>query len=519
MEFVSYVLQKPLLLIGLMLPVVIWIYTRLSLMVKLRKIPGHWLSRLTEIPHILALLREDCSRWYTETNQKYGKHVGPLAVVSPGILTTSSGDLWAHMNRAPGYMKSKWFYRSVRFDWRQDNVFTELDIEKHDTRRAKIISGYSGRENLTLESDIDICLTQLMSLIRTGYANGRTPMDLAEKLQFFALDVISCIGFGKRFGLLEADEDPDEHIKSTEAGLRINNRQLALGTWWMNWLPFIGPRMEVADLKTAKGFEKMCALSAEITEAREKAFQEQKEAGVINRADMLTSFMKNGLSGSELKTDVILQIVAGSDTTGGSLRCIFLYIMTNPRVYKKLQMEIDDAVRSGKAPSTPEVISYAQAKQLPYLKAVIREGNQICPPFNNPLARDTPPGGDTVIIEGETVYLPGGISIFPSFTAIQRSKTVFGDDADVFRPERWLEEPDESKLEAMKRTNDLLFGYGRWQCLGKNIALLELSKAIFELLKNFDWGIINPETPWKMATLTGLRSISDFWVQVEARGS
>ncbi|KAK5651246.1 hypothetical protein OQA88_12654 [Cercophora sp. LCS_1] len=76
-----------------------------------------------------------------------------------------------------------------------------------------------------------------------------------------------------------------------------------------------------------------------------------------------------------------------------------------------------------------------------------------------------------------------------------RNEEIFGQDSDVFRPERWLSVDDERRKE-MERVTELLFGYGRWQCPGKQIAFLELSKLIFELFRDFDFQIINPKTPW-----------------------
>jgi cytochrome P450 len=61
---------------------------------------------------------------------------------------------------------------------------------------------------------------------------------------------------------------------------------------------------------------------------------------------------------------------------------------------------------------------------------------------------------------------------------------MFGEDADVFRPERWLlEEKNEHsiKLAAMRRTTEVIFGYGKYQCLGKPIAWLEITKVLFEV--------------------------------------
>lgn len=56
--------------------------------------------------------------------------------------------------------------------------------------------------------------------------------------------------------------------------------------------------------------------------------------------------------------------MAGSDTTGISLRAVFYYLIRNPESYKKLQKEIDELDDAGKL---SPVISYAESLQMDYL--------------------------------------------------------------------------------------------------------------------------------------------------------
>ena len=64
---------------------------------------------------------------------------------------------------------------------------------------------------------------------------------------------------------------------------------------------------------------------------------------------------------------------AGSDTTATGLRATLLGIISSPLVYKKLMTEIDEAVAAGKISSDDLIISNAQARDLPYLQACIKE--------------------------------------------------------------------------------------------------------------------------------------------------
>ncbi len=61
-----------------------------------------------------------------------------------------------------------------------------------------------------------------------------------------------------------------------------------------------------------------------------------------------------------------------------------------------------------------------------------------------------------------------------------RNRTLFGDDVEIFRPERWLD-ADHAQRTAMERTVDLAFGYGRWACAGKTVAFMELNKFYVEV--------------------------------------
>jgi hypothetical protein len=61
-----------------------------------------------------------------------------------------------------------------------------------------------------------------------------------------------------------------------------------------------------------------------------------------------------------------------------------------------------------------------------------------------------------------------------------RGKSVFGDDAEMFRPDRFLE-VDAVTRGKMRSTVDLVFGCGRWQCMGRPISMMQLYKVFVEV--------------------------------------
>ncbi|KAK4155663.1 cytochrome P450 [Chaetomidium leptoderma] len=487
---------------------------------KLARFGGPWGTGFSEIPHNINIYTGEAHNWYRDISEKHG----PIARVGPNALITSNADVWIHVNTKPGYKRTKWYFEACRVEHQRDHIFSQTDTKLHDERRKQIAPGYSGRENLELESSIDARVAELLTLIRTKYLStpgsstaggGGTiiPMDLSKTMQFLTLDVISTVGMGRSFGMLRADADTDHYIRSSEQGLRLGNTFAALGLSWLAHAPVIGRLLAPKPTDTA-GFGAMMGACFAVIDERVGNI----EGGVEeDRRDMLASFVRHGLVGDELRSEVLETLIAGSDTTAGALRGIMLYVMGNKRVYSKLQDEIDDAVAEEKVAVTGEgVIPFGVAKQMPYLQAVIREGLRVWPPVRNILPKDVPAGGDTVLVEGKPVFLPGGVEIGYSSLAMHRDKKVYGEDADLFRPERWFEQ-DREKLAVMTRVNDLTFGHGRWQCLGKNVAQMELNKTVFELFRHFDWSVAHPATPWKIMNSLGLFIINDMWVQVTSR--
>ena len=102
------------------------------------------------------------------------------------------------------------------------------------------------------------------------------------------------------------------------------------------------------------------------------------------------------------------------------------------------------------------------------------------------------PGGDTI----DGVFLPGGTAIGHNLLSVLRSENTFGPDADIFRPERFIECDKEKKIE-MERVVELAFGSGRWMCAGKLVAFTQLNKVIFELLRTFEMQTICSWKPWE----------------------
>lgn len=92
------------------------------------------------------------------------------------------------------------------------------------------------------------------------------------------------------------------------------------------------------------------------------------------------------------------------------------------------------------------------------------------------MSKQVPPGGDTI----NGLFVPGGTKIGYGAYGIYRDKGFWGEDADLFRPERWLEVDVERRKE-MDACLQLIFSFGKYQCLGQNLAMMELNKVFVEV--------------------------------------
>jgi len=150
-------------------------------------------------------------------------------------------------------------------------------------------------------------------------------------------------------------------------------------------------------------------------------------------------------------------------------------LISTPSAYTALRREIDENIASGRI-SSP-VITDAEADALPYLQAVIREGMRMWPPTTGFGSKQVPKGGDVIC----GYHVPEGTQVAQNFWGMMRLKSIWGEDADAFRPERWLEAKSQGKEKVWNSVVELDFGSGKYQCLGKRIALMELNKIFVEV--------------------------------------
>jgi cytochrome P450 len=359
----------------------------------------------------------------------------------------------------------------MQLDPRIDNLLSERDERRHADLRSKMLHAYTGKEVPAMEAMIDERVHDLINLIQHEGVTNRRSVDFAALAQYFTLDSLTHIAFGQPVGFLTENKDLFDYNAQAADFLPV----LAMGAS----VPAVNAVLKsriVQALAGPKATDKsgMGAIVGWAQQRVRDRFQSSKTESAEEKgtSDMLDSFMKHGLTQLEAESESMLQLLAGSDSTATSIRMAMLFLLTNPAVYAKLRAEIDAFIPNMSA----EIITIAEAAKLPYLQAVIREAIRIWQPLTGVATKLPPPEG--TVING--VSIPGGTELALAIQSLTTRKDLFGEDAEIFRPERWIEASEET-YKLYEKNWDLTFAFGRFTCPGKGIALLELNKVTFEV--------------------------------------
>ncbi|POS79186.1 cytochrome P450 [Diaporthe helianthi] len=413
--------------------------------------------------------------------QQYGR----LVRVAPNYILTDDPDTLRQIASARSeYYRDEW-WEGLKITPGQPNLGTILEIGPHDKVKAKMSAGYAGRDNMDMESRVDARIMHLKDVIRRRYVcegDQVKSVDLARLSYYFTLDVITDLSYGEAFGFLDAEGDLYHYTRSLDQLLKIVGvvselpalRKIANSSVVSF---FLRPK-----LSDKAGLGRLMGIARDIIEKR-------FESGEVNNGDMLGSFMRHGIQKGPAIAETTLQLIAGAETSSTVIRSTMGLLMTTPRVYQKLKVLINETIQAGEA-SSP--ITVEEAKKLPYLQAILSEGIRMRPPAPYGHYKVVPPGGDTL----NGLFIPEGTAVGHNSFSMMRRKEIFGEDVEIFRPERWLECGD-AQRQQMDRTIDIHFGGGRWMCAGKLVAYTELYKIYFELLREFDFQLVNPSMPYR----------------------
>nr|XP_055050849.1 cytochrome P450 2K1-like [Misgurnus anguillicaudatus] len=292
--------------------------------------------------------------------------------------------------------------------------------------------------------------------------------DTTQPVNYAVSNIISSIVYGSRF------EYTDPHFRAMVDRANENVRlggSASLRVY--NMFPWLGPFLnsKKAILKNAhKNIESIKQLIAELLET----LNPQDSRGFVDsflirkQSDEKSSKKDSHFHQDNLILCVLNLFVAGTDTTGTTLRWGLMIMAKYPHIQDRVQEEIDRVI-GGRQPMVDD------RKNLPYTDAVIHEVQRLANivPMNLPHTTSCD-------VNFNGYFIKKGTTVIPLLTSVLRDESVWK-KPQSFYPEHFLDE----KGQFVKNDAFMPFSAGRRICLGESLARMELFLFFTTLLQIF----------------------------------
>ncbi|KAI1613804.1 cytochrome P450 oxidoreductase [Exophiala viscosa] len=450
----------------------------------LNQIPGPFWASISDLWNFVHV----CSGQSTSEYQLHQKYDSPLLRMGPNYVSCSDPESirviygWKRVfKKSDHYLCQNQFSKEGIM---VENISAVLDEERHSKLKRAIAHAYAMTTIKDFEPLVDSTSRTFMYQVNKRFAETGATCPLDKWLQMYAFDIIGELTFSKQFGFLKSGTDLDNMMHHTGKAMEYIGTigQLPAIDYWFR---IKNPLLRIRQATT------------NVVLFTVKQIQDHMAHPDSKNIDFTTRFVASAKKWPEIIDEPQLyelintNVAAGSDTTGIALRQVVYSMMTHPQVFQKFMDELKDVLkaREGMADST-KPITWQEGNSMKYLQAVIKECLRCHPALGEILPRVVPPGG--VSLCGQ--YIPEGTVIGCNAWTIHQDRGVFGEDADKFRPERWIDNTTEAiyRMDAMS----FHFGAGNRMCIGRHIALLEMTKFIPEFFRRFEIELVDP-SQWK----------------------
>ncbi|KAL3482853.1 cytochrome P450 [Aspergillus germanicus] len=446
----------------------------------LRNVPGPFWAEFSNLWLVYHTRQGRMHRKIIEVHEKYG----PLVRLGPHEISTADIDsLRIIYGAGNDFRKSDWY-----MPWqgnRKWDLFSERNESIHRAQRRLVSHIYSLSNMKKLEPYVDSAI--LFLLKKTGF-HGSKSADIVRQDLICSTDVIGEITFSKRFGFMDEGID--------DGAFTMIDNILQCANWvghipWFYYLsiwlaPIIGNRLAITQRQ------------GKLLQISHQNIKDRRERGT-ERNDMLEQLFEVQREKPDKLDDVCVtsmatsNIFAGSDSTSVSISALLYHTLRNPEVKKKLIDEVNEHAAKNNIPHGTD-FNLEIINNMPLLQACMYEALRCHPAVGVSLGRVVPPSGLQI---GEQ-FIPGGSGISANAWVIHQNKDIFGEDADKFRPERWMEEPDRvatmTFFDLETERNFLSFGAGSKSryYIGRNVGWLEMSKLMPTLFHDYEVEFCDP---------------------------
>ncbi|XP_075499848.1 cytochrome P450 704C1-like [Primulina tabacum] len=210
-----------------------------------------------------------------------------------------------------------------------------------------------------------------------------------------------------------------------------------------------------------------------------------------SKEDILSRFLKSeeeNMSDKYLRDIILSFIIAGKDTSANTLTWFFYMISKHPVIQEKVAMEVRLAtdIEAADGLSVDEFIfklTDSAIDKMQYLHSALTETLRLYPavPLDGKFASE-----DDILPDGNKIKKGDGVAYMPY--AMGRMAHIWGEDAEEFRPERWLQN---GVFQAESPFKFTAFQAGPRICLGKEFAYRQMKILAATLLFFFKFKLVD----------------------------
>ncbi|TFK34906.1 cytochrome P450 [Crucibulum laeve] len=336
---------------------------------------------------------------------------------------------------------------------------------------------------------------------------GTGRIDVLAWLSKMTLDVIGLAGFNYMFDTLKTDKNELNEAFST---LFRSETRMSLIPILRSMVPALRPILEHVpeerDKEARMAGATMKRIGVQLLRDSKAAIvgndEKVDKASSLRRRDLLSLLLRANMATdipeSQRMTDedVLAQVptflVAGHETTSTGTTWALYALTQSPEVQKKLRDEL--LTVSTDNPTMDEL------NALPYLDAVVRETLRIHAPvpstirvaMKDDILPVNKPFTDTKGRVQTGIPIKKGQTILVPILAMNRDRSIWGDDASEFKPERWESVPEAAGSVPGVWGNMLTFLGGPRACIGYRFSLVEMKALLFTLVRAFELELAVP---------------------------
>ncbi|CAK7221876.1 hypothetical protein SCUCBS95973_004648 [Sporothrix curviconia] len=396
--------------------------------------------------------RQKLFAWFVKCQRHFGYETFQVAVptLPPGVVINDPRNLEFVFKNEGSLISKGSFVKGMLWDLFGHGI-VNADGEVWRTQRKAGLS-FLNTANIRILTDIALpqYLDDTLAQLRQKAASGNNVA--AVDLQAVFHELTSCI-MGRMAYNMEMHADDEFTVAFDYASGAITER-------FQNPLWFITEVVAgAADLSKSLATVKAFGRRIVSTAVADRDAQHSSKGSVSSRQTSLATSQStsaaekkiNEVSGSLIQSlldaisdqDVVADaalnyLSAGRDTVAQGLTWTFYMLMKNPQIVDKIRQEVHRVLFAGAGTSaaTGHSLDFARLTPvaLPYTMAVFYEGLRLFPPIPFEIKQVE---ADHLTLPDGTELSRGALVIWCSW-ALNRSRETWGEDADVFRPERWL---------------------------------------------------------------------------------